>query len=58
TQKGIAKTAEIADAVGLSQPRVRVLLAELVAEGIVEPQGEGRARAYKKVIERDSIVLE
>ena len=46
TQKGIAKTAEIADAVGLSQPRVRVLLAELVAEGIVEPQGEGRARVY------------
>ena len=37
---------EIADAVGLSQPRVRVLLAELVAEGIVEPQGEGRARVY------------
>ena len=45
-QKGITKTAEIVDAVGLSQPRVRVLLAELVAEGIVEPQGEGRARVY------------
>ena len=46
TQKGIAKTAEIADAVGLSQPRVRVLLAELISEGIIEPQGEGRARVY------------
>jgi predicted ArsR family transcriptional regulator len=46
TQKSIAKTAEIADAVGLSQPRVRVLLAELIAEGIIESQGEGKARAY------------
>lgn len=49
TQKDIAKTAEIADAVGLSQPRVRVLLAELIAEGIVEPRGEGRARTYSCV---------
>ncbi len=46
TQKGISKTAEIADAVGLSQPRVRVLLSELSAEGMIEPKGEGRARAY------------
>lgn len=41
-----AKTAEIADAIGLSQPRIRVLLSELIEEGRIEPEGVGRARVY------------
>ena len=45
-QKGITKTAEIADAVGLSQPRVRVLLSELIEEDRIEAKGVGRARVY------------
>ena len=46
TQKGEAKTADIADAVGLSQPRVRVLLSELIEEDRIEAKGVGRARVY------------
>ena len=46
TLRGEAKTPEIADEVGLSQPRVRALLAELIAEGKIEPKGEGKARVY------------
>ena len=46
-ERGQAKTAAIADAVRLSQPRVRVLLAELSAEGRIMPEGEGRARVYR-----------
>ena len=44
--QGEAKTAEIAQTVGLSQSRVRVLLSDLVNEGRVAPVGEARARVY------------
>ena len=47
TSQGNAKTSEIAEHIGLSQPRVRAILSELVAEGIVEAEGESRARYYK-----------
>ena len=47
TAQETAKTSEIAEHIGLSQPRVRAILSELVAEGIVEAEGESRARYYK-----------
>jgi predicted HTH transcriptional regulator len=47
TAQETAKTSEIAAHIGLSQPRVRAILSELVAEGIVEAEGESRARYYK-----------
>ena len=47
TAQETAKTPEIAEHIGLSQPRVRAILSELVAEGIVEAEGESRARYYK-----------
>ena len=47
TAQGNAKTSEIAEHIGLSQPRVRAILSELVSEGIVEAEGESRARYYK-----------
>ncbi len=45
-RSGAAKTAEISEAVGLSQSRARVLIAELVAEGRIKAGGESRARVY------------
>lgn len=42
-----AKTSEIAAYTGLSQPRIRVLLSELIAEGRIAAVGESRARYYK-----------
>jgi predicted HTH transcriptional regulator len=47
TAQGNAKTSEIAEHIGLSQPRVRAILSELVSKGIVEAEGESRARYYK-----------
>ena len=47
TAQGSAKTSEIAEHIGLSQPRVRAILSELIAEGILEAEGESRARYYK-----------
>ena len=47
TVQGNAKTSEIAEHIGLSQLRVRAILSELVSEGIVEAEGESRARYYK-----------
>lgn len=47
TSQGNAKTSEIAEHIGLSQPRVRAILSDLVAEGIVEAEGESRARYYR-----------
>lgn len=32
---------------GLSIPRVRVMLREMIEEGVIEAEGEGRARVYK-----------
>ncbi|WP_369094664.1 winged helix-turn-helix domain-containing protein [Butyrivibrio sp. INlla16] len=46
TAQETAKTSEIAEHIGLSQPRIRAILSELVAEGIVEAEGESRARYY------------
>ena len=46
TAQETAKTSELAEHIGLSQPRVRAILSELVAEGIVEAEGESRARYY------------
>ena len=46
-KEGYAKSSDIADAIGLSQPRVRVLLSELIDEGIIKPEGAGRSRVYK-----------
>ena len=51
-QKGEAKTAEIAEKIGLSQPRVRVLLSELIEEGLFKPEAEGRARVYRIEVNR------
>ena len=47
TAQETAKTSEIAEHIGLSQPRVRAILSELVSEGIVEAEGESRARYYR-----------
>ena len=41
TAQGNAKTSEIAEHIGLSQPRVRAILSELVSEGIVAGESEG-----------------
>ena len=39
-------TAEVAAHIQLSAARTRALLAELVAEGQIVPEGNGRARRY------------
>ena len=46
SQNGKSKASEIAEAIGLSQPRTRVLLSELITEGQIEANGEARARVY------------
>ena len=43
---GQVKTSDISEHVGLSQQRVRVLLAELTEDGRITPIGVGRARVY------------
>ncbi|MBQ7432153.1 MAG: winged helix-turn-helix transcriptional regulator, partial [Lachnospiraceae bacterium] len=43
------RTSEIAEYMGLSIPRVRVMLREMIEEGVIEAEGEGRARVYKVV---------
>lgn len=45
-QNGSAGSSEIAAYLELSAARVRVLLAELTAEGRIIPQGNGRSRRY------------
>nr|WP_300813575.1 RNA-binding domain-containing protein [uncultured Acetatifactor sp.] len=45
-QNGSAGSSEIAAYLELSTARVRVLLAELTAEGRIIPQGNGRSRRY------------
>ena len=41
-----AGTSEIADRIELSTARTRVLLAELISEGRIYADGNGRARKY------------
>ena len=45
--EGENRTSEIAEYMGLSIPRVRVMLREMIEEGVIEAEGEGRARVYK-----------
>lgn len=45
-EKRTAGSYEIAELVQLSQPRVRVILAELVDEGTIVAEGVGRSRRY------------
>ena len=47
--EGENRTSEIAEYMGLSIPRVRVMLREMIEEGVIEAEGEGRARVYKVV---------
>lgn len=44
--EGDSKAADIAEHLGLSPARTRVLLSELVDEGKVQVQGNGRSRRY------------
>ena len=45
-QNGIRSTADISTYIGLSAPRTRVLLAELVNEGKIKAKGDRRSRLY------------
>lgn len=45
-RSGSRKATEIAQYIGLSSPRTRVLLAELAEEGKVVVEGGGRSRRY------------
>ena len=47
TERITAKTAEIAELLGVKDARARRLLAEMVAEGTLAAEGENRNRAYK-----------
>ncbi|MBR1938128.1 MAG: winged helix-turn-helix transcriptional regulator [Spirochaetales bacterium] len=46
-KEGHAKSSDIAEVLGLSLPRVRVLLSEMSNDGLIKPEGEGRSRVYK-----------
>ena len=46
-REGHAKSSDIAEVLGLSLPRVRVLLSEMTNDGLIKPEGEGRSRVYK-----------
>ena len=46
-EKGEVKTDEIADFVGLRTTRVKEILYEFLAEGLIERQGSNRNRTYK-----------
>lgn len=46
TEEGSSRAVDIADYIGLSSLRARVLLFELTEEGRVKPEGNGRARRY------------
>ncbi len=43
---GSCKATEIAQYIGLSSARTRVLLSDLIAEGILQTEGNGRSRKY------------
>jgi predicted HTH transcriptional regulator len=45
-KNGSGMTSEIAKAIGLSIPRTRALLSELVGDGVITATGDGRARRY------------
>lgn len=45
-KEGKSKAADIADYIGLSSARTRVILAELMDEGKIMTEGNGRARVY------------
>lgn len=44
--EGASKAADIASHIGLSSARTRVLLSELIEEGVVQTDGNGRSRRY------------
>jgi ATP-dependent DNA helicase RecG len=46
-EKGQVKNAELAELVGLSQPRIRVLLKPMIAEGIIEKCGDKKSAYYR-----------
>ncbi len=45
--KGISKTSEMAEMLGLSLPRTRALLNELVGEGLIKANGSNKNRTYE-----------
>lgn len=45
-ENGKTQSIEIAEHLQLSQARVRVLLSDLIDEGKILPQGNGRSRYY------------
>ena len=47
-RKGSSKATEIAEYIGLSSARTRVILSELAAEGEIQPEGAGRSRRYQR----------
>lgn len=47
TDNASAKTAEIADTLGISTPRARAVLSSLVAENVVIAEGGNRNRTYR-----------
>jgi len=47
-KEGKSKAADIADYIGLSSARTRVILAELMDEGKIMTEGNGRARVYQQ----------
>lgn len=47
TKEGSSKATEIAEYIGLSSARTRVLLSELIDDGKVQAEGNGRARHYR-----------
>ncbi|MBR5509323.1 MAG: winged helix-turn-helix transcriptional regulator [Lachnospiraceae bacterium] len=45
-EKGSSKAREIAEHIGLSSARTRVILSELMESGEIQTEGNGRSRAY------------
>ena len=45
-KSNVAGTEAVADHIGLSLPRTRALISELVSEGLIKAEGEGRSRRY------------
>lgn len=46
---GISKTSEMSEMLGLSLPRTRALLNELICEGLIKPNGSNKNRTYELV---------
>ena len=47
TNNASAKCAEISELIGVSIPRARAILSEMVEDGIIAAEGENKNRIYK-----------